>query len=127
MRCPACKAENPNDVKKCTSCGEAFTPRQRRRAAADDANGASNPEAELHNAAALRAYRICLYSLIPGVGLLLGPVGLFLGVVAAIRSRGVPGYSAKGVALGAILLGTLVTATQWAGVTLMAIGWTAKP
>jgi hypothetical protein len=127
MRCPACNAENPNDVRKCASCGEAFSPRQRRRAAVDDGNGASNSNADMHNAAALRAYRLSLYAMIPGAGLLLGPIALILAIVAAVRSRGVPGYTARGVAIGAILIGILVTATQWAGVTMMAIGWGAKP
>lgn len=127
MRCPACDAQNPNDAASCSSCGKPLPRRQRRRAAANEPDAPRDPEAERRNAAALRAYRICLIGLVPGPGLVLGPVGAVLGAVARARGAKVPGFTAGSAATAAVLLGALITATQWVGVTLMVVGWSGRP
>jgi hypothetical protein len=126
MRCPACDAQNPNDATRCSGCGKALPARARRRSA-DEPDAPRDPEAERRNAAALRAYRICLYGLVPGLGLVLGPVGLVLGVVARVRGAKVPEFTAGSAAMAAVLLGALITATQWVGATLMVVGWRGGP
>jgi hypothetical protein len=127
MRCPACKVENANDATECSACGKALRQRPRRRSSAEEANAASGPEAEQRNAAALRAYRVCLAAIVPGPGLVLGPLAVVMAVIARVRGRGVEGFTDRGLTTGAIVLGTLITATQWAGVTLMVVGWGARP
>jgi hypothetical protein len=125
MRCPGCDVQNADEATACSACGKALPKRQRRRPSADDPE--ANAEAELANAAADRAYRLCLYGIVPGAGLLLGPVGMVLAIVARSRGGSVQGFTGRGIATGAILLGAMITATQWAGVTLMVIGWRAAP
>jgi hypothetical protein len=127
MRCPACEAQNPNDATQCSACGKALTRRPRRRGSGDDADAPVSPEAERRNSAAAHAYRLCLWGLVPGLGLVLGPVATVLGAMARIRGDRVPGFSGKGPATVAILLGILIAASQWAGVALMVIGWSERP
>jgi hypothetical protein len=127
MRCPACQLENANDASECSACGKVLRQRPRRRPSSEETNVASSPEAEQHNAAARRAYRVCLAALVPGPGLVLGPLAIVMAMIALVRGRGVEGFTDRRLTTGAILLGTLITATQWAGVTLMVVGWGARP
>jgi hypothetical protein len=127
MRCPACKVENASDATECSACGKALRQRPRRRPSAEEAIAASSPEAEQRNAAALRAYRICLAAILPGPGLVLGPLAIIMGLIARFRGRGVEGFTNGAMTTSAIALGALITATQWAGVTLMVVGWGARP
>jgi hypothetical protein len=127
MQCPACEHDNPKDATVCAGCGKALPRRPRRRGSAEDAESPADPEAERRNAAALRAYRLCILGLVPGIGLVLGPVAVILGILARTRGQGVSGFTAQGPATVAVFFGILITATQWAGVTLMVIGWGAKP
>jgi hypothetical protein len=81
-----------------------------------------SPAATVHNRPALRAYRISILSVLPGVGLVAGPVGFVLGLIARRRGRRDPHFTARGPALAAIILGTLTTVTNWAGFVLMYFG-----
>ena len=73
MRCPACNAVNTNDATTCAACKEPLRRRAKRRASQEsDAPFGAKPEGS--NLAALLAYRLSLFGLIPVVGLVLGPV-----------------------------------------------------
>jgi hypothetical protein len=69
------------------------------------------------NPAAWRAYRVSLWSIVPGVGLLLGLVAMLLGC-QAVRSAG-DDLSASNRAKAAIVIGAGSAVTQWLGVTLI--------
>jgi hypothetical protein len=74
------------------------------------------------NLPALRAYWLSLLSLLPPLGLLLGPPALLLGLRAQRRGRADPQFTATGPALAAIILGAAVTLTSWAGAALVYLG-----
>jgi hypothetical protein len=65
----------------------------------------------------LRAYRVALWSLVPGLGLLLGPAAVVLGVLAARRASEDIAARVRGKV--AAWCGVLVTLTQLIGVVLM--------
>lgn len=67
--------------------------------------------------AARRAYRVALFSMIPGLGLLLGPAAVLLGCLALPR---VPDdTSSRNRVHVAIWMGALVALTQWLGIALI--------
>lgn len=74
-----------------------------------------------NNPAAWRAYRVSLWSMVPGFGLLLGPLAMLLGGLAA-RGAG-NDLSARNRARAAILFGAGSALTQWLGVALISYGW----
>jgi hypothetical protein len=63
-----------------------------------------------------------VYGLIPGAGLLLGPLALLLGVVARRRGKTDPAFTANHLATAAIILGGLLSVTTWLGLVLMLLG-----
>jgi ribosomal protein L40E len=127
MRCLSCDTENPDDAKQCSKCGKSIARRPRRRSSAEEIEATLTPEGERCNAAALRAYHVCLFGLVPGLGLLLGPVSFLMGVLASLRGRRTPGFSGRGMTAATLLLSAVITATQWIGVALMLTGWRAAP
>jgi hypothetical protein len=132
MNCPACHVENPTVAVTCFACGASLKsepaesasapPRQserrsgsRRRGPADE--GESAAAGEVTDPATLRAYRVALLSLVPGLGLLLGPAAVVLGLLAARR---VPeDIASRNRAKVAVLCGAVVALTQWIGFVLM--------
>ena len=121
MRCKACNAENEETAKRCAACGKRLG-KPRRGLAVESATPFS-PEAEARGRLALRAYRLSLFGLIPFVGLVLGPLAALLGAVAHQRGKKDPSFQARAPALAAIVLGLLITVTNWFGVMLMILGW----
>jgi hypothetical protein len=123
MRCPACGAENPDEAKRCTACGERTARKPRRRDPADDVETpfAIRPDSPL--APAARAYRCAVYSLIPVAGLLLGPVAVVLAIRAWREGRRDPEARGNGYVLAALGLGLLAALCNGVGVALMVIGW----
>jgi hypothetical protein len=121
MRCKTCNAENGATAKRCAACGKRLG--SPRRGLAEESVTPFSPEAEARGRLALRAYRLSVFGLIPFVGLILGPVAAVLGAVAHHRGKSDPAFKAKGPALAAIILGFLITVTNWVGVTLMLVGW----
>jgi hypothetical protein len=71
---------------------------------------------------AVWAYRLSLCGLLPGLGLVLGPVALVLGLVAAGSSWRKLGFKSGSLCIAAIVLGLLLTLTQWWGLYLMIRG-----
>src|SRR5207244_1213918 len=87
MTCPACRAEVAADGARCTACGHLFGRRRRRRGGATDTDTPFSPKTTVHNRPALRAYRIGVLAIVPGIGLIAGPLALILGVIARRRGR----------------------------------------
>ncbi len=121
MRCPACNAVNVRDAVQCAACKEPLRRRAKRRVAVDSETPfGAKPEGS--NLAALYAYRLSLFGLIPVVGLALGPVSVLLAGWAWWKGRKDPAFSAFGPLFAAFIVGTVDTLTNWGGVLLMAIG-----
>jgi hypothetical protein len=133
MDCPACRAENTSDAAICAACGRPFRAddnggngerkgrppdARRRKIEASEAAVVDSP-----NPAAWRAYRVSVWSVVPGFGLLLGPLAMGLGALA-VRDAG-HDLSARNRAKAAMIFGTGSALTQWLGITLLYFGWPA--
>jgi hypothetical protein len=127
MLCPACQAENLDDASACSACGAALQSRPSRRVRRGGTDAAANDAFEKKKSLAWVAYRCSVVSLIPLVGLFLGPVSFVLGLLAWCRGQGDPLQKGIGPALAGMLLGGLITVTQWLGVALMIYGlWSPR-
>jgi hypothetical protein len=130
MRCPACNVESSSSATTCGACGAGLTsangaPGPRRRRQARRVEGVDSPfagRAEGPNGPALRAYRLSVLGLVPGLGLVLGPVAALLGLVAGYRARSDPDFTGRPFARAAVVLGLLTGVTNWVGLALMVVG-----
>jgi len=122
MRCAACGAENATEAKRCPACGERVTKKSRRRDAVEDPDPPFGKRVDPRQAAALRAYRCGIYSLIPLAGLLLGPAAIVLAIRAWREGRRDPERQAPVYVVGALVLGLTTLLCNGAGVALMVIG-----
>jgi hypothetical protein len=122
MRCPACNTENADTTPNCSSCGSPLPRKPRRRGPARETDTPFAPRTEACNRAALRAYHVGLWGLIPGAGLFLGPAAVVLGLRARRRGLTEPGFTAEGPARAAVLLGGVIGLTNWVGLVLMLVG-----
>jgi hypothetical protein len=119
MYCPNCGSEASTGATHCGSCGWELSRRSggSRSAEASDASFAER--------AALRAYRLSIFGLIPLAGLALGPIAVVLGILARGHGRKDPAFTAHGPAAAAVVLGAVDAATNWLGVALIA--WSLFP
>ena len=122
MQCPSCSTENVEEASRCEKCGGALS-RRRRRDPTEEADSPFSRYIDPVNRPAVRAYRLAVLSMVPGLGLLLGPAAVVLGAVARRRGRAEPDFTAKGPATAAVLLGAATALTNWAGLALMVLGW----
>jgi hypothetical protein len=131
MDCPACHAENASEAVACAACGRSLrantaggnNERKVRRSGSRrrNAEAAEAAAADSNNPAAWRAYRVSLWSIVPGFGLLLGPAAMVLGCLA-VRGAG-DDLSASNRAKAAIVFGAGSALTQWLGITFIYYGW----
>ena len=119
MRCTTCNVENPREAVKCAACGTALPRRSKRRAIAGESDTPFGGPIEAPNRMAIWGYRVAVFGLIPGLGLGLGPVAIAWGLVALLRGRRHPEFTARGPATATILLGVLNSLTNWIGLLLM--------
>src|SRR2546421_7451514 len=88
-----------------------------------DPNGGWNvpylEHACVHAPQAARAYSWSIYSMVPVLGLLLGPLAILLGWLALRRGRSIPEFRGRALCVAAMIIGALVTLTQWSGLWLM--------
>jgi hypothetical protein len=125
MRCATCNVENPREAVKCAGCGASLSRRVKRRGIAEESDSPFGGPVEAPNRSAIWAYRVAVLGLIPGLGLVLGPAVVVWGLVAIVRGRRDAEFTAHGPAAAAILLGVLISVTNWIGVLLMIRGMTA--
>ncbi|HZY84832.1 MAG TPA: hypothetical protein VFE78_08370 [Gemmataceae bacterium] len=118
MQCPSCSAENGDEVTRCAKCGGTLS-RRRRRNAVEDTDTPFSRYIDPANRPAVRAYRLAVLSMVPGLGLVLGPAALVLGAAARRRGKADPDFTARGPAAAAVLFGALTAVTNWAGLALM--------
>jgi hypothetical protein len=79
-----------------------------------------------HNPMGLIAYYMGVFSLIPVVGLLLGPAGLILGIFGLRYRKKHPEAGGMGHAIAGIVLGSLTTFLNWGVVIFVVIGLLMK-
>jgi hypothetical protein len=75
------------------------------------------------NGLALAGYYVGVFSLIPVVGLILGPLGIIFGIVGLRRVNRNPDIKGTGHAVTAIVLGGIATLVNWGFVILMLVGY----
>jgi hypothetical protein len=95
------------------------TPRaRRRRIRRDPADDTISTLIPYKNGRALAAYYFGVFSLIPCLGLLLGPVAFVLGILGLRYVRANPTAKGTGHAIAGIVLGSLTTLGNW-GIVLV--------
>src|SRR5262245_12639207 len=100
--------------------------RSRRRGTGEDYFNPFDAQRHASNQAAAVAFRVAVVALIPGLGLVLGPVAAVLGYRAHHKGQADAQYTGKAAAIAALVLGLVVTATSWVGLGLMiagVVGW----
>jgi hypothetical protein len=113
-------------------------PRPRRRPVEDDyeddedddrprrprrrGDGAVSTIIPFHNGMALTAYYLGVFSIIPGIGLLLGPMAIIFGIVGLRRVRANPQIKGTGHSITGIVIGSLTTLANWAFAAFLVIG-----
>ena len=119
MDCPSCHAKNVVESATCAACGGSLRPSAPRRRSGSRRRNAEGSESadDSNNPTAWRAYRVALWSIVPGLGLLLGPLAMLLGW-RAVRTVG-DDRSARNRAKAAVLFGSGSALSQWLGVALM--------
>ena len=96
---------------------------RRRRNRPDDRGGGDDGVSTLipyHNGMALAAYYVGVFSLIPCVGLILGPLGIIFGIVGLRRVNRNPEVKGTGHAIAGIVLGGIATLGNY-GFVIVAI------
>jgi hypothetical protein len=121
MDCPVCHTENSSQAATCTRCGRSLKSTRRAEVRRREAEAREAAAFDSPNPAAWRAYRVALWSIVPGLGLLLGLVAVVLGCLA-VRGTG-DDLSARNRCKAAVLFGFLAALTQWLGITLIIYGW----
>jgi hypothetical protein len=123
MRCPACNVDNEKDNGRCEACGAPLGRKSRRRGVAMENNSVWSGPITASNLPAARAFRVACLGVVPGLGLIFGPVAALMGGWARIRGRADPDFTYQGAAAAAMALGVVVTLTNWVGLFLMIAGW----
>ena len=127
MRCPACGADLPAEAKQCPACGERTNRKSRRREPVEEIDSPFGRRTDARQAAALRAYRCGVFSLIPLAGLLLGPAAVVLALVAWRQGLRDPAAKGNGYVVAALVLGLAALLCNAAGVVLIVLGLIGGP
>ena len=126
MLCPNCNASNAPDAVECASCKAPMQRRPaRRRDRSEETDWPFGVRPEGSNLPALLAYRLSLFGLIPVAGLVLGPIAVVLGLLAAYRGRADSAFTARIPVTAAVVIGSIDALTNWGGVVLMWLGLTS--
>lgn len=122
MRCPACHTENPVDAPTCRSCQASLVGAARRARKRNAAAETESPQTLEYNRQVKGIFHLCLVSLVPFLGLVLGPLGASRAWRLLQQARSDPAFTAERAALAAVLLGTLTGVTNWLGLGVMLLG-----
>lgn len=96
---------------------------RRRKIRRDPAEEAISTLIPYKNGRALAAYYVGVFSLIPCLGLLLGPAALVLGILGLRYVRANPTAKGTGHAIAGIVLGGLTTLGNWGVVVLLLVAY----
>src|SRR5262249_13827173 len=102
----------------CGSCGVRLSRGANRRTRAR-----ALPADPQENRLAWKAYDYSLYSMIPIIGLVLGPMGVLLGLLSRRAGKTDTGDKQLSPSAAAIILGLATALTQWLGLYLMIHSW----
>jgi hypothetical protein len=90
----------------------------------DDDGDAVSTIIPYKNPKALAAYYCGVFSLVPILGLLLGPIALIFGILGMLSVSRHPSAKGTGHAIAGIILGFLTMTANWAlGIYILSIGW----
>ena len=87
----------------------------------DSASDAVSTIIPYKNARALLAYYLGVFSLIPCLGLLLGPAALVLGILGLRYVRANPTAKGTGHAIAGIIMGVLTTLANWGSIVALLV------
>ena len=96
-------------------------PRRRRRSRDDDDGEVLGGLIPYKNGMALAAYYCGVFSLIPGIGLILGPMAIIFGFMGLGRAKRHPQAKGKGHSIAGIVLGGLVTLAHVVGLVVVIV------
>lgn len=113
-QCHVCQAENLDDAPRCVACNARL--RKRERASDDAPDSPFSPRADAINRPIVTAYYIGVWSMVPLLGLILGPLAFFLAWRGHALGKKHPGYLGGGHAMFTMILAGAVTVTQWLGI-----------
>src|SRR5262249_37555390 len=123
---PGCSADNKEGAKTCAACGAELKPsrpgRLGRNRGRSGPNGPLTLLTQANHRAASRAYGIALAAMIPGLGLILGPLAVILGLIARRRALNDPDFHLKGPLCASLIFGAATTACNWIGFGMMFLG-----
>lgn len=119
MLCPNCQAENQPQAQFCTSCGSKLAGAPAPPSSGDETIAKVIP---YKNAAALTAYYLGVFSLIPCVGLILGAAALVLGIMGLKFAKRNPQAHGTVHAWVGIVLGTITSVGNAVVIILMVMG-----
>ncbi|MBY0228864.1 MAG: hypothetical protein K2W96_06280 [Gemmataceae bacterium] len=123
MNCASCQASNPDNAAACAACGEPMPRRKpRRRPEAEEVP--LTPEQEAFFRDARQAYWWALLSLLPPLGVVLGPMALAWATLSR-RRAGAPDWVGMATLKLAQAIAALSFLTQAAGSALIA--WSLWP
>ncbi len=105
MLCPKCKCENPLEAVACVRCGASLGPAPGAPPPAPAQDDVITRLVPYRNKAALAAYYLGLFSIIPCVGLPLGIAAVVLGIMGLKRAKQNPEAKGKIHAWVGIILG----------------------
>ena len=126
MRCSACQAEIPDDSTQCPNCegiqSKAPTSRKTRRRSVTvtDADLARTAD---YNRQVKRIVLVTLVAIIPGLGLVLGPVVMILIALVLRRGKGDAAFTAARGARVTLIIAAITTACNWIGLGLIALSF----
>ena len=126
MRCSACQAEIPDDSTQCPICegiqSKAPTSRKARRRS-ESATEEDLARTADYNRQVKRIVLVTLVAIIPGFGLVLGPVVVVLIALVLHRGKGDPSFTAAKGARVTLVIAALTTACNWIGLGLIALSF----
>src|SRR3712207_4997919 len=96
MRCPACNTYNPPTATTCAGCQAALTenPRKARRRSETPQDVADNPQVRVYDEQVRKLFRLWSWSLVPVVGMVIGPLSAVLSWRLIRRARTDPAFTA---------------------------------
>ena len=124
MRCSACQAEIPDDSSQCPICegiqSKAPSPRRPRRRSESDIEE-DLARAAAYNHQVKRVVLLALLAILPGLGLILGPVVIVLISLVLRRGKGDSMFTAARGARVTLVVAILTTAFNWIGLGLIVL------
>jgi hypothetical protein len=122
MLCPSCNQENTAESTQCSKCQAALTvpkPKKRRKQEA----APETPKMREYYREHAIVFTLVVWSLVPLVGLILGPAGVLASWRLWKKGHADPEFDLRRAVLMDMCVAMATTVTNWVGVILMVIGW----